>query len=98
MADELPDYEGGAGRRVEALPTVAPELRPARSGYQITPSGDGLDPPVKALWVNQSCTLTVTGSDGVSFTIAAPGAGPIDLAPVKVTAISTGTVIGLHDG
>lgn len=97
MADVLPDYEGGAGRRVEATPVHAPTMAPALSGYAITPSSSELDPPVKALWANQACTVTMTGADAVSFSVTVDGAGPIPFAPVKVTAVDSGTVIGVHD-
>lgn len=68
---------------------------PARNWATITPSGTTLDPRPKALWVNQACTITLEDSDGTSAVFTVAGAGPVDLSPTKVTAISAGSVIGL---
>lgn len=98
MPDELPNYIGDGGGSVQAMPIHAPTIAPALSFYSITPSTDALDPAPKALWANQACTITMAGLDGTSLTFTVDGAGPIPIAPVKVTAVSTGTVFALHDG
>lgn len=98
MVDVLPNYIGDGERGVEAVPVHAPTISPAKSWYAITPSTDLLDPPVKAVWVNQACDITIEGADGVSLVFTVSQAGVPPLVPVKVTAISTGTVYGLHDG
>ena len=98
MVDVLPNYTGDGGGSVQAMPIHAPTIAPALSFYSITPSASALDPAVKALWANQACTITMEGADGTSLTVTVDGAGAIPLAPVKVTAVSTGTVFGLHDG
>ncbi len=68
---------------------------PARKWNAITESPDVLDPRPFALWANQACTITIEGEDGTSETFTIAAAGPVDLAPVKITDISTGTIIGL---
>lgn len=97
MPDQLPNYIGDGGRGVEAVPVHAPTLSLAKNGYPITPSSAVLDPPVKAVHVNQACTITMVGADGTSLAITMDGAGVPPMIPIKVTAISTGTVVGLHD-
>lgn len=69
---------------------------PARNWATITPGASPLSPRPKALWVNQACTITLEDSDGTSVTFTVAAAGPVDLSPTKVTAISTGSVIGLY--
>lgn len=98
MPDQLPDYGGGGGKVVESVPVLQPETRLALSAYAITPSTNALSPAVKAVYVNQACTITMTGANGASATFTMDGAGIPPMVPVKGTAISTGTVIGLHDG
>lgn len=96
MADQLPDFEGGAGRRLESMPVKDFSMCPATSWYAVTPSTDDLDPPVKAILLSEDATVTMTGADGVS--VAMPlSAGPQPFAPTKITAVSAGTVYGLHD-
>lgn len=68
---------------------------PARNWATISPGASTLNPRPKALWVNQACTITLEDSGGTSVVFTVAGAGPLDLSPTKVTAISTGTVIGL---
>lgn len=68
---------------------------PARQWATITPGAGTLNPRPKALWVNQACTITLEDSGGTSVVFTIGGAGPVDLSPTKVTAISIGTVIGL---
>lgn len=97
MADELPNFEGDGGRSVESMPVIVPEVRFARRWYEITPGATAIDPAVKAVWVNQACTITLENADGDSETFTMDSAGCPPVVPSKVTAISTGTVIGLYD-
>lgn len=97
MSDDLPNFIGDGGRGVESMPVIVPEVRFARRWYAITPSGATLDPPVKAVWVNQACTITLENADGDTATFTMDGAGAPPVVPTKVTAISAGTVLGLHD-
>lgn len=96
MVDQIPNYTGDSGRSREATPIYAPSISPAGSWAAITPSADVITPPLIAVWVNQACTLTVTGDDDVSATFTILGAGPVPIVPKKITAISAGTVIGLR--
>lgn len=96
MTDTIPQYVGAAGRNVEATPIHAPTIAPAHSWEAITASANVLDPGIVALWVNQACDLTVTGDDDVSLVFTIAGAGPVDIVPKKITAISAGTVFALR--
>lgn len=97
MADELPDFEGGANRRIESIPVIVPEVRLPRRGYTMTPGASALDPAVKGVWVNQACDVMVSDADDNSLTFTMESAGFAPIVPIKVTAISEGTVIGLYD-
>lgn len=96
MTDQIPNYEGDSGRSREATPIYAPSLSPAGSWEAITPSSDVIDPPLVAIWVNQACTITVTGDDDNSLPFTVSQAGSMPIVPKKITAISTGTVYGLR--
>lgn len=96
MPDQLPDFEGGAGRRVESLPVINPRSDSPGRWLAIAPSGNALPADLMAVWVNQACTITMTGDDNASEVFTVAGAGPLPLKPTKITAISTGTVIGLY--
>jgi hypothetical protein len=96
MSDQIPNYAGDSGRLREATPIYAPSISPAGSWAAITPSADVITPPLVAVWVNQPCTLTVTGDDDASLTFTISQAGPVPIVPKKITAISTGTVFGLR--
>ena len=72
-------------------------MDPARNGYTIVPGPEALNPPVKALWANVAGTVTVEGADGSSIELVVSAPGPVDFAPVKVTAWTgaAGTLKGL---
>lgn len=77
------------------LPVDNFDLKNPVQWYAITPSGSPLPTEVRALWVNQPCDITLEDYLGTSVTFTVPEAGLVNLAPTKVTAVSTGTVVGL---
>lgn len=73
-------------------------IAPARKWVAIIPGAGFLQiASLKALWVNQGCVLTMVDEAGTSLPFTVVAAGPVDLIPAKITAISAGTVYGLFD-
>ena len=74
-------------------------IDPARSWFTIVPDNDAdLEPRVKALWINEACTIDLMGEDGETESFIVESAGPIDLAPRRVMTSSTasaGAIKGL---
>jgi len=70
---------------------------PATSWATITPGSSTLSPVPKAIWVNQACDITLEDGDATSVVFTVAAAGPLPVRPTKITAISTGTVVGFYD-
>jgi len=80
-----------------ATETTSARTTPAGRWAAISPGASTLSPVPKAVWVNQACTVTMEGSDSIAATFTMTSAGPLPGRPTKITAVSTGTVIGLYD-
>lgn len=65
---------------------ITGSMDPGRNIYNVVPGPGALNPRPKALWVNEACSLTLVGDDGIAETVVLAGPGPVPMSPVKVTA------------